>query len=415
MSLTLSGTDGVGGAGFTLDASGASVTAGVGTFGSFADVKVGSGVTISQDGDVFTTGITTSSSVIVGGGVTISESGIEASGIGITVANINGTQIGGRKNIVINGAMMVAQRGTSFTSTGAEYTMDRFKHEVGTSFNFDTTTTHSADHPHGFKNSIKITPDSVVTPSGSENGTIRYQIEGQDLQQFAHGTSSAKSMTLSFYAKSASQNSGHVYSIQIRKYDPSDNRKYVLKPFTVTDSWQRFSFTFIGDTAQSISDGITNGMELDWHLSSGPDDLVSETSTWTSSTKFQAISGQDNFMDNTSNYFYLTGVQLEVGSQATAFEHRSYNEELTLCQRYYQNGYFRCRLNGRSAETISEFTHYFKGTMRTAPTVTTANTLGTIAAVSDPDGYYGGDGIYLDFSNDTNLNFAAQVFANAEL
>ena len=71
MALTLSGTDGVVGAGFTLDASGASVTAGVGTFGSFADVKVGSGVTISQDGDVFTTGITTSSSVIVGGGVTI--------------------------------------------------------------------------------------------------------------------------------------------------------------------------------------------------------------------------------------------------------------------------------------------------------------------------------------------------------
>ena len=144
-------------------------------------------------------------------------------------------------------------------------------------------------------------------------------------------------MTLSFYAKSASQNSGHVYSIQIRKYDPSDNRKYVLKPFTVTDSWQRFSFTFIGDTAQSISDGTTNGMELCWHLSSGPDDLVSETSTWASSDKFQDISGQNNFMDNTSNYFYLTGVQLEIGSQATAFEHRSFNEELTLCQRYYQS------------------------------------------------------------------------------
>ena len=67
-------------------------------------------------------------------------------------------------------------------------------------------------------------------------------------------------MTLSFYAKSASQNSGHVYSIQIRKYDPSDYRKYVLKPFTVTDSWQRFSFTFIGDTAQSISDGTTSNV-----------------------------------------------------------------------------------------------------------------------------------------------------------
>ena len=86
--------------------------------------KVGSGVTLSPDGDVFVTGVTTSSTVKVGGGVTISESGIEASGIGITCANINGTQIGGRRNIVINGAMNVAQRGTSSTSVGYQ-TVDR--------------------------------------------------------------------------------------------------------------------------------------------------------------------------------------------------------------------------------------------------------------------------------------------------
>ena len=340
------------------------------------DLKVGTGVTITRDGDVFATGVTTSTTVKVGGGVTISESGIEASGIGITCANINGTQIGGRKNIVINGAMNVAQRGTSFTSTGAEYTVDRFKHEVGSSFNFDTTTTQSTDHPNGFKNSLAITPDSVVTPSGSENGAIRMQLEGQDLQQFAHGTSGAKPMTVSFYAKSATVNSGHVYSIQIRKYDPSDNRKYVLKPFTVTDSWQRFSFTFIGDTAQSISDGITNGMELAWQLSSGPDDLVSETSTWTSSTKFQAISGQNNFMDNTSNQFFLTGVQLEVGSQATDFEHRSFGEELALCQRYFymaasgaddSTATVAMCLNYTSASARAVF--HFPVTMRTIPDI----------------------------------------------
>ena len=306
-------------------------------------IKIGTGVgvaaSISVDGNAEFAGIVTASTSVstlakVGGGVTISESGIEASGVGITCANINGTQIGGRRNIVINGAMTVAQRGTSFTSTGSEFTVDRFIHEIGTSFNFDTTTTQSTDHPNGFKNSLKMTPDSVVTPSGSENGAIRMKLEGQDLQQFAHGTSDATSMTVSFYAKSSSQNSGHVYSIQVRKYDASGNRKYVLKPFTVTDSWQRFSFTFIGDTATAIRDTIEQGMELAWQLSSGPDDLVSATETWTSSTKFQAVSGQNNFMDNTSNEFYLTGVQLEVGSQATAFEHRSFAEELASCQRY---------------------------------------------------------------------------------
>ena len=106
----------------TLDPSGGAVLAGVTTVST---VKVGSGVTISSDGDVFTTGITTSSTVIVGSGVTISESGIEASGIGITCANINGAQIGGRRNLIFNGAMQVAQRGTSSTSTGYN-TVDRF-------------------------------------------------------------------------------------------------------------------------------------------------------------------------------------------------------------------------------------------------------------------------------------------------
>ena len=102
----------------------------------------------------------------------------------------------------------------------------------------------------------------------------------------------------------------------------------------MTDSWQRFSFTFIGDTATAIRDTSEQGLEINWHLSCGPDDLVSATETWTSSTLFQGVSGQNNFMDNTSNEFYLTGVQLEVGSQATAFEHRSFAEELASCQRY---------------------------------------------------------------------------------
>ena len=252
-------------------------------------IEIGTGVgvaaSISVDGNAEFAGIVTaSSSVKVGGGVTISESGIEASGIGITVANINGTHIGGRRNIVINGGMTVAQRGTSFTATGDEYTIDRFQHRVGTSYNFDTTTTQSTDHPNGFKNSLAITPDSVVTPSGGENGIISMQLEGQDLQQFAHGTSDATPMTVSFYAKSASQNSGHVYSIQVRNFDSGGNRKYVLKPFTVTDSWQRFSFTFIGDTATAIRDTTDVGMEMVWQLSCGPDDLVSATETWTSST-----------------------------------------------------------------------------------------------------------------------------------
>jgi len=271
--------------------------------------------------------------------------GVSASSDAITVANdgtctANVTSVGGgqlsNRNKIINGEMVISQRGTSFTSTGNEYTVDRFQHQIGSSFNGDTTTTQTDDHPPGFKNSLKITPDSTQTPTGSENLALSTQLEGFDVQDFAHGSSAPKSMTLSFYAKSGSQNSNHVYSIQIRKYDASGNRKYVVKPFTVTTSWQRFSFTFTGDTATAIANVNTVGIQIVWQLACGPDDLVSETSTWITSTKFQGVSGMNNFMDNTSNEFFLTGVQFEVGSVATDFEHRSFGQELALCQRYYE-------------------------------------------------------------------------------
>ena len=242
----------------------------------------------------------------------------------------------GNRNLIINGAMQVAQRGTSFTATGNEYTVDRFSHHTGSSFNFDTTTTQSSDAPDNFAKAIKITPDSVVTPSATQNGLFAYSIEGQDVQQLAYGTSSPQKVTLSFYAKSSSQNNNHQYSIQIRKVNTAGNYRHVLQPFTVTSSYQRFTFTFDGDTASDIVDGNGLGLELDFILVAGSSDLESATSTWVTSGGFRAVTGQSNFMDNTSNEFFLTGVQLEVGSVATDFEHRSFTDQYLKCARYFQ-------------------------------------------------------------------------------
>ena len=379
MALTLSGTDGVVGAGFTLDASGASVTAGVGTFGSFADVKVGSGVTISQDGDVFTTGVTTSSTIKVGGGVTISESGIEASGIGITCASINGNQIGGRRNFVINGEARVAQRGTiTDHGTTAKYTaVDRFKTRIGSSYNFDVTSSQSTDAPVGFSNSLKLSPDTSETPSGSSNGALCMILEGQDLQGFGFGTSSAKPMTLSFYAKSGSAGAG-TYSIDIHYVADGGAAKQQTRAFTITSSWQRFIFTFEGNgtaTSEAIRNTTSEGLRIIWHLASGPDDKTSSITTWTSTSSMKTITGMDNFMSSTSNEFYITCVQLEIGSHATAFEHRTLGDELSLCQRY-------CRVLTASDATTAYFAPAYLYTntsvrsvivlnpeMRTTPTI----------------------------------------------
>ena len=256
------------------------------------------------------------------------------------------------RNILINGAMTVSQRGSTHSHTSSNnntYTLDRWRTR-DSGLDFDCTITQSTDSPDGFRYSLKITPDATETPSASNNGFITQQPLGETVQHFAHGTSSAKSMTLSFYAKTGSQNSGHQYSLQIRKYDSSGNRKVVLQAFTVTSSWQRFTMTFPGDTATAINNSNDyQGMEINWHLCTGPDDLTSAQPTWGTplSSYWAGVTGQSNFMDNTNNEFYLTGCQLEVGDTATSFEHRSFDDELRRCQYYYNKVY---DVEGQSGE-----------------------------------------------------------------
>jgi hypothetical protein len=164
---------------------------------------------------------------------------------------------------------------------------------------------------------------------------IGHLIEANNLLGFASGTSSAKSFALSFYAKSSSQNNNHQYSVQISKVNSGGSYYYQNRSFVVTSSWQRFTVVFPADTSNNIIVGNTEGLRILWHLSAGPDDIASAVTSWTSSNGNHAVTGQSNFMDNTSNEFYLTGVQLEVGDTVTPFEHRSFGDELALCQRYY--------------------------------------------------------------------------------
>ena len=104
----------------------------------------------------------------------------------------------------------------------------------------------------------------------------------------------------------------------------------------MTSSWQRFTIVFPADTSNNIATGNGEGLRILWHLSAGPDDIASAVTSWTSSNGNHAVTGQSNFMDNTSNEFYLTGVQLEVGDTATSFEHRSVGDEMLRCKRYFQ-------------------------------------------------------------------------------
>ena len=267
--------------------------------------------------------------------LTTETSGVNITGI-LTATHIVQTSAQlSHRNKVINGAMRFSQRATSFTSTLADtqYILDRFTHIIrGTNDSYYYQVT---DHPEGFSNSMKVSPNSTHTPSASDNAGFQTYIEGQDLQDLNFGSANAKTFTVSFYAKSASQNNGHQYTFQIRSYPSSGTTRIKNYPFTVTTSWQRYSFTFTGDTGADIANTHGAGMAMLWNLNAGPDDIASQYTNWTTLGKYMCVTGQSNFLDNTNNEFYLTGVQLEVGSVATPFEHRSYGEELRLCQRYF--------------------------------------------------------------------------------
>ena len=258
------------------------------------------------------------------------------------IIDVGGGQLSHR-NKIINGAMMISQRGTSFDiNTSSDYTMDRFQVVESGGITFDSTVTQDSSAPDGFRKSLKISPDTVETSmSDSENAMIQTKLEGQDCQDFAFGTSSAKKVSISFYAKSGSQNNNHQYTLQIRKYDDSGNRNMVNRAFTVTTSWQRYTMTFDGDTAENIVNTNALGMQIIWHLATGPSDIHGASTTFgrtVNNSLYSGVTGQSNFLDNTNNEFYLTGCQIEVGDTATSFEHLSVSENKRRCYRYCQRG-----------------------------------------------------------------------------
>ena len=244
-------------------------------------------------------------------------------------------QVSGRRNIIINGAMQVAQRATSATgqTTGGYKTVDRSKFDL---VNLGTHTySQSTDAPEGFSNSLRI--DCTATASLSADSLLYALctgIEGQDVQQLKKGTSNAEAVTISFYVKS---NKTGTYVLEV--YDGT-NTRHIGKTYTINlaNTWEYKTLTFVGDTTGAITNNNAFGMGLFFWVSGGSN-YTSGTlpSGWSSVTTANRAAGLNvNIADNTANDWAITGVQMEVGSVATPFEHRSFGEELALCQRYYE-------------------------------------------------------------------------------
>ena len=243
------------------------------------------------------------------------------------------------RNVVINGAMNVAQRATSATGLGGgsdSYpTVDRFVvSQSATAGRY--TKTQTADGPSGFANCIKLDCTTADTSIASgEVLLLRQRIEGQDLQRFAKGTSDAKPFALSFYVKG---NASATYVAELMDNDNSN--RHVSKTFAVTTSWNRIEIIFPADTTGAFDDDNGASLDLNIWLHSGSDRTSGTLQeTWGALSQTSRAVGTSSFFSSTDNTFFITGIQLEETS-VTDFEHRTFDDELQRCFRYFESKAF---------------------------------------------------------------------------
>ena len=251
----------------------------------------------------------------------------------ITSDQIADTSVHGRRNIVINGGIQISQRATSVTGIGGAdgyFTADRWKVFQASLDGRVTQSQASVTDLAGVPNSLKhegTTADTSI--SAGEAFQLSQVFEGQDLQSFKKGYSDAEEFTFSFYVKGTAK----TYCVEM--YD-GDNTRHVAQTFSVTSSWNRVELTFPADTTGKFDDDNALSLYIIIWLHAGSN-FTSGTlpATWASVTNANRAVGAGSLFSATSNTFEITGAQLEVGGKASPFEHRSFGEELSLCQRYF--------------------------------------------------------------------------------
>ena len=399
---------------------------------SSGNVKVGSACTISQDGDVFFTGVTTATTY-AGSGANLTNlpaanvtgtlpaisganltnltagnltgalpaiSGANLTGIAATdnvrtgildvagiatfrdnvnVPNLNSGQLAGRRNLIINGAMQVAQRGTSSTSDGYQ-TVDRFKLRGQNTDNWAFTQSQEQvsdnEAPYytdGHRKYYDIQTTTIETSlEANEYVDIFQRIESFNTFHLGYGQSggTAKTLTLSFWVR-AYQTGTYNFYLYL------SGNKMQTKAYTISASntWEKKTIVIEPDGADAQVPGTSYSLQCGWLLAAGSDYTGGSNSTsyitYASGNFAAGQTGQ--ITSSTNNFFHLTGVQLEVGSQATAFEHRSFGEELHLCHRYYHKttstNWFNLIEKG---STYRRLRYEFPNIMRVSPTVSNA-------------------------------------------
>lgn len=297
------------------------------------------------------------------------------------------------RNRIINGAMEIDQRnaGASVTPSNGSYTLDRWGTWVSQASKLTIQRNAGAvTPPAGFINYLGVTSSSAYSVISSDYFGVWQGIEGFNVADLAWGTASAKTITVSFWVRSsltgtfggmiqnATGNRGYTYSYSISN----------------ANTWEYKTVTIAGDTTGTWTTDNTRGLQLYFNLAAGSSN-TGAAGSW-GSTFYQAPTGAVSIVGTNGATFYITGVQLEVGSVATPFEQRLYPQELAMCQRYYE--VFGAGSIGRwGSATTAECTAIFKVTKRAAPTLSIyAN--GAYGVTRIGTGGYSGTGATLNFA-----------------
>mgnify|MGYP000070702013 CR=1 FL=1 len=347
--------------------------------------------------DSYLSGGTALPSLNISGTATIAT--ISATSLSVNGNNFPSNGALSNRNLIINGAMQVAQRGGSTGVTGAGYYgPDRYRFTVGSAGVGTYTISQDTDAPSGFGYSYKINCTTAdASPDATDAVFIATRFEGQDLQRLKKGTADAASVTLSFWVKS---NLTGTY--QANLFD-LDNTRIIGSTYTISvaGTWEYKTITFAGDTSGAFSNDNGLSLQVEWALDGGTSYTSGAVPTsWEATSNADRAAGLTvNLADNTANYWQITGVQLEVGDTATPFEHRSYGDELARCQRYYRLiGTYGDPYATQGNYILNDVTYnnenriiipYLNPPMRVAPSVTHVNWIN------------GGTGALTEFSTGT--------------
>ncbi len=297
----------------------------------------------------------------------LNQVGLERLGTSVT------DKIGERKNKIINGAMQVAQRGTSTSGvTGIGYfACDRQKTLLLSAGTWTISQSTEAPSDNGLTNSMKYDCTTADASLGANDYLQHYyRIEGQDLQDVCKGTSNAKALTLSFWVKTNKTGTYNVEAID------QDNSRLCSFQYTVSNTnWNKYTITFPADTTGAFGNDTGASLDIGFWLAAGSTYTSgSSQNTFGSFVQANRAPSNVNLADSTSNEWYITGIQLEVGNVATDFEHRSFAQEIQSCYRYYYHINDSQLFGGRAATggARAKWTMMTPVPLRASPTINTS-------------------------------------------